>query len=157
VTREEMGTRYGTVVIRVLVNPEDSRDMEQVHALQDHIKVEQKSSGTYEVPNFDPLSQKKVRDALLVLGMTLPDTKRMSAAAARSTRFGTSPEVRCFGAAFRALYLNVASQRRRRRCLQPHGFSITPILSTTLRPKPTRRPVAVQFGGCHGNSRKRIA
>jgi hypothetical protein len=77
VTREEMGTRYGSVVIRILVNPEDPKDMKQVHALQDAIKVAQKSSGKYEVPNFDPVSQKQVRDALLVLGTTIPDTKRM--------------------------------------------------------------------------------
>src|SRR3979490_46042 len=49
VSREEMGTRYGSVVIRILANPEDPVDMKQVHALQDRIKVEQKSSGKYEV------------------------------------------------------------------------------------------------------------
>ena len=77
VSREEMSTRYGLVVIRILVDPEDPKDMKQVHGLQDTIKVEQKSSGKYEVPNFDPVSQKKVREALLVLGSTIPDTKRM--------------------------------------------------------------------------------
>jgi hypothetical protein len=77
VTREEIGTRYGSLGIRILVDPQDPKDMNQVHALQDAIKVEQKSSGKYEVPNFDPVSQKKVRDALLVLGSTIPDTKRM--------------------------------------------------------------------------------
>lgn len=29
------------------------------------------------IPNWDPVSQKKVRDALLVLASTLPDTNRM--------------------------------------------------------------------------------
>jgi hypothetical protein len=77
VTREEMGTRYGSVVIRIVVDPQDPQDMKQVHVLQDAIKVEQKTSGKYEVPNFDPVSQKKVRDALLVLGNTIHDTKRM--------------------------------------------------------------------------------
>src|SRR5260370_6150563 len=72
-----MGTRYGSVVIRILVDPQDPKDMNQVHALQDAIKVEQKGSGRYDVPNFDRVSQKKVRDALLVLGNTIPDTKRM--------------------------------------------------------------------------------
>ncbi|HXO92625.1 MAG TPA: DUF1254 domain-containing protein, partial [Candidatus Acidoferrum sp.] len=55
-TREEMGTRYGSLVIRILANPKDPEDMKQVHGLQDAIKVEQKSSGKYEVPNFDPVS-----------------------------------------------------------------------------------------------------
>jgi len=76
-TREEMGTRYGSLVIRILANPKDPEDMKQVHALQDAIKVEQKSSGKYEAPNFDPVSQQKVRDALLVLGTTILDNKRM--------------------------------------------------------------------------------
>src|SRR6266403_1137188 len=76
-TRQEMGTRYGSLVIRILANPKDPEDMKQVHALQDAIEVEQKSSGKYETPNFDPVSQKKVRDALLVLGTTILDNKRM--------------------------------------------------------------------------------
>jgi Protein of unknown function (DUF1254) len=84
ITREEMGTRYSSLVIRILANPKDPEDMKQVHALQDAIKVEQKNSGKYEAPNFDPVSQKKVRDALLVLGTTIPNTKRM---------FGTPTEV----------------------------------------------------------------
>ena len=76
-TREELGTRYGLLGIRILVNPQDPGDMKQVYALQDAIKVEQKSSRKFEVPNFDPISQKRVSDALLVLGTTIPDAKRM--------------------------------------------------------------------------------
>jgi hypothetical protein len=76
VTRKDMETRYGSVVIRILVDPQNSKDMKQVHALQDAMKVEQKSSGKYEVPNFDSVSEKKMRDALIVLGTTIPDTKR---------------------------------------------------------------------------------
>jgi len=45
--------------------------------LQDAIRVEQRSSGRLELPNWDLVSQKKVRDALLVLNETLTDTKRM--------------------------------------------------------------------------------
>jgi len=76
-TREKMGTRYGTLGIRILVDPADPEDMKQVHALQDAIKVEQKTPGEFEVPNWDPVSQNKVRDALIELGTTVPDTKRM--------------------------------------------------------------------------------
>jgi hypothetical protein len=76
-TRDEMGTRYGSLVIRILANPRDPDDMKQVHAWQDAIKVEQKSSGKFEAQNFDSESQKKVRDALLALGTTIRDNKRM--------------------------------------------------------------------------------
>ena len=45
--------------------------------MQDAITIEQKGPGRFEVPNFDHASQKKVRDALLMLAETVPDTKRM--------------------------------------------------------------------------------
>jgi hypothetical protein len=77
-TREKIGTRYVSLGVRILVDPNDPEDMKKVHALQDAIKVEQPGGpGRFEVPNWDQASQKKVRDALLVLGTTLPDTKRM--------------------------------------------------------------------------------
>ena len=54
----------------------DPKDVQQVHALQDAIKVEPaRQAGKFEVPNWDPASQKKVRDALLVLASTLPDQR----------------------------------------------------------------------------------
>ena len=62
----------------------DPKDVKQVHALQDAIKVIQKNPGKFEVPSWDQASQKKVRDALLVLASTLPDAKRM---------FGTKAQV----------------------------------------------------------------
>lgn len=72
-TKEEVGTRYVFVAIRTLVDPSDRQDLEQVHALQDAIKVNQAQTGEFVVPKWDPVSQKKVRDALLVLGATLPN------------------------------------------------------------------------------------
>ena len=82
-TRDAVGTRYAMVGIRILVDPADPKDLQQVHALQDAIKVEQKGGpGRFEVPNWDLVSQKKVREALLVLASTLPDTNRSLAPAA---------------------------------------------------------------------------
>lgn len=83
-TKAKIGTRYMVVAIRTLVNPADPKDVEQVHALQDAIKVSQKATGKFEPPNWDTASQKKVRDALLVLGSTLPDFKKA---------FGTKDQV----------------------------------------------------------------
>ena len=59
--------RHALIGIRTLVDPNDPKDLEQVHALQDSIRVEQKHSGEFEIPNWDQKSQKEIRDALLIL------------------------------------------------------------------------------------------
>jgi hypothetical protein len=77
-TKEKVGTRYLMLATRTFINPNDPSEPPKVHALQDSIKVEQPDGpGKAEFPNWDPVSQKKVRDALIVLAGTLPDTKRM--------------------------------------------------------------------------------
>jgi hypothetical protein len=83
-TRKDVGTRYMLVGVRTLVDPDDPADVKQVHALQDALKAEQKTPGKLEMPKWDPVSQKKVRDALIVLGTTLTDTSRA---------FGTKEQV----------------------------------------------------------------
>lgn len=75
-TRDSVGTRYAVVGIRTLVDPNSPDDVRQVHALQDAIQVTQKSPGQLELPNWDAASQKKVREAILVLASTVPDFKR---------------------------------------------------------------------------------
>lgn len=77
-TRKNIGTRYVVAAVRTLVDPVDTQDLAAAHALQDAIKVSQPGgSGTFVVPNWDAASQKKVRDALLALASTIPDTRRM--------------------------------------------------------------------------------
>lgn len=83
-TRENVGTRYLVAAIRTLVDPADPEDVKKVHVLQDAIKVSQKSPGKFEIPDWDAASQKKVRDALLVLASTIPDFKKA---------FGTKEQV----------------------------------------------------------------
>jgi hypothetical protein len=75
-SRAKYVTRYLMIGIRILVDPSKPGDLEEVHKLQDAIQVEQFELGKFEVPKWDAVSQKKVRDALLVLGSTLPDLKR---------------------------------------------------------------------------------
>ncbi|MFZ5672052.1 MAG: DUF1254 domain-containing protein [Pseudomonadota bacterium] len=84
IDKEKVGTRYAVVGIRTLVDPADPEDVKKVHALQDAIKVEQASVGSFEIPAWDQASQNKIRDALLVLGSTIPDFKKA---------FGTKAEV----------------------------------------------------------------
>ena len=72
-SREKTDTRYIDVIVRTLVNPTSPKDLEEVHALQDAIKVSQNSPGRFEVPNWDQASRKKVHDALLALSEAIPD------------------------------------------------------------------------------------
>lgn len=75
-TRDIIGTRYVCAAVRILVNPTDADDLPRVRALQDAIAVDQKTPGTLALPNWDAVSQTKVRDALLALNETLPDLRR---------------------------------------------------------------------------------
>src|SRR5262245_17061579 len=72
-------TRYLMMAVRILVDPSKPGDLEEVHKLQNSIRIVQHGAGPgkFEVPRWEPESQQKVRDALLMLGSTLPDSKRM--------------------------------------------------------------------------------
>ena len=83
-TKNKVGTRYVAVAIRTLVDPANEKDIGEVHALQDAITVSQKNPGQFEAPDWDQASQKKVRDALLVLATTIPDFRKA---------FGTKAQV----------------------------------------------------------------
>lgn len=84
IDKAKVGTRYVLVGIRTLVDPTNPEDVKKVHALQDAIKAKQAGAGNFEIPTWDQASQKKVRDALLALGSTIPDFKKA---------FGTKEEV----------------------------------------------------------------
>ena len=177
-TRKQIGTRYMIVGVRTLVDPNDPTDAKKVHALQDAIKVEQPGGpGKFEVPKWDPVSQKKVRDALIVLGTTLTDT---------SHAFGTKDEVdpiqRLISAATTwggnprkdAIYLNFTPPKNDGntvyklsvRDVPVHGFWSISLydgdgyytkndlnacsLNNITSKKNADGSVAIQFGGCDG-------
>lgn len=93
-TRDQIGTRYVATPVRILVDPNDPADVSAVHALQDAIAVQQASAGSFDVPSWDPVSQKTVRDALVTLATTLPDTRRTF-----GTKEDTDPVRHLIGAA----------------------------------------------------------
>ena len=50
-TKEEIGARYVIVAVRILVDPNDPKDVEAVHALQDAITIDQPGGpGTFHDP-----------------------------------------------------------------------------------------------------------
>ncbi len=83
-SKDKIGTRYVLLGVRTLADPNNPDDMKQAHALQDAIKVEQAGPGSFEAPKWDPVTQKRVREALLALAAGLPDTRKS---------FGTKAEV----------------------------------------------------------------
>lgn len=80
-SRDIVGTRYVLAAVRTLIDPNDPADLTAVHALQDAIEVTQPESGSFEIPDWDPVSQKTVRDALITLSTTLTDSARTFGAA----------------------------------------------------------------------------
>jgi len=63
-TRKEIGTRYVLFLIRTFVNPNSKEDLAAVHALQDELSVKQPRTGTFQIPDWDLASAKRIRDAL---------------------------------------------------------------------------------------------
>ena len=113
-TREEIGTRYILLGLRTFIDPNDPTDIKKVHALQDAVKIDQKSTGAFEVPNWDHDSQKAVRDALIKRAASLPDTRGMF-----GPRGKVDPELHLLGTATAwggngpqdALYLQVVPSK----------------------------------------------
>jgi hypothetical protein len=113
-TRNQVGTRYVALAVRILVDPGDPADIADVHALQEAFVIKKDKTGSFEVPKWDPLSQKAVRDALIALSNTLPDTRGTF-----GTKGDTDPVRHLIGAANAwggnpdrdALYLTVVPPR----------------------------------------------
>jgi hypothetical protein len=83
-TKDRLGTRYIMIAVRTLVNPNDPDDLRKARALQDAIVVGQSARGSLELPEWDKTSERRVREALLALGATVGDSRKM---------FGTRTEV----------------------------------------------------------------
>jgi hypothetical protein len=177
-TKEKIGTRYALIAIRILVDPANPRDIEQVNALQDALKVEQPGGpGRFEIPNWDPVTQKKVNDALAVLGETLPDWKRAAGRRGEvdpirhlivtATGWGLNPDED-------ALYLNVTPSKNdgvtvykltvkdvpvdgfwsislydAKGYFVPNKFNAYTLNNITAK-KSADGTVVIQFGGCDG-------
>jgi hypothetical protein len=179
-TRDRIGTRYVLLGVRMLVDANDPKDVEAVHALQDAIKVDQPGGpGKFETPNWDQASQKAVRDTLLKIASTLLDTKGMFGA-----RDAVDPAKRLVGAAAAwggnpekdALYLNVTPMRNDGKTIYKLNVKDVPVdgfwsisvydAKGRFEPNPLNAyslnnitakadedgSIAVQFGGCDGRS-----
>ncbi len=177
-TKENVGTRYVMIAVRTLVDPADPKDLQAVRALQDAIVVDQpEGPGTFEVPKWNRASQEKVRDALLILASTLPDSNGMFGA-----KGTVEPVRRLIGAASAwggnpakdALYLNITPPRNDGKTIYRLDVGDVPVdgfwsvsvynaqgyyqpnalnaytLNNISAQKGTDGSIAVQFGDCDG-------
>ncbi|HTS21830.1 MAG TPA: DUF1254 domain-containing protein [Casimicrobiaceae bacterium] len=176
-TRGNVGTRYVQVAVRTFVDPDDPRDVAQVCALQDAIKVNQKSPGKFEVPNWDEASLMKLREALLVLTSTISDSHGMFGA-----KSDVDPVRHLLGTAYgwggnpqkEALYLTVNPARNDGKTIYRLNVKDVPVdgfwsisvynakgffeanrynaysLNDVTAKKDADGSVSVQFGGCDG-------
>ncbi|GAO44058.1 DUF1214 domain-containing protein [Flavihumibacter petaseus] len=76
-TKDKVGTRYMMLAIRTFIDPNNEKDLDRVKALQAAIKIEQTNKGSFDIPNWDKDSQKKIHDSLVEVSKSLPDTKGM--------------------------------------------------------------------------------
>ena len=177
-TRAMIGTRYAIAVVRFLVDFSNKEEIQQVHALQDAIKFSQESPGTFEIPNWDQASLKKVQAALLQLGTTVSDTRRMFG----SDEHQVDPVKHLIGSAMLwggnpekdALYLPITPARNDGKTaykltvgdvpidgfwsltvynsegyLQPNKDNTYSVNSITAKKAPDGS-ITIQFGGCDG-------
>ncbi|WP_280339433.1 DUF1214 domain-containing protein [Nocardia neocaledoniensis] len=82
--RSEFGTDYLVIAARILFDPDDPRDLAEVHRLQDGLALDAGVQRDFEYPEYDRDSHRQVRDALLVLGRTMKGFTRS---------FGSAEEV----------------------------------------------------------------
>jgi hypothetical protein len=73
---ENVSTRYLMLVVRISVDPSDRGDLGRVHELQEGILVTRQGGGRFVIPNWDPVSQAKVRVALQLLANTVASDER---------------------------------------------------------------------------------
>lgn len=177
-TREIAGTRYAIAVVRFLVDFLNKEEIQQVHGLQDAVKFDQARAGTFEIPNWDEASLKNVKAALLQLGNTVSDTRRMFGA----NEHQVDPVRHLIGSAMLwggnpekdALYLPIAPARNDGSTsykltvrdipvdgfwsltvyngegyLQPNPYDAYAVNSITAK-KAADGSVTIQFGGCDG-------
>jgi hypothetical protein len=93
-TREQVGTDFAALLVRILVDPNDADDITAVNRLQDGLVLSGGGSGAFTLPDYDEPSQTETRDALLTLGRGVSTYDR-----AFGTRAAVDPVMHLLGAA----------------------------------------------------------
>jgi len=67
ITAEQFDTPFVAVAVRVLVDPNDPHDLDEVHRIQDGFHLTAGDSRPFVMPDYDPTSLDTTRQALLTL------------------------------------------------------------------------------------------
>lgn len=76
-TKQKVGTRYVFIAFRTFVDANSKTDIKAANKAQDAIKWQQKNVGKFEVPDWDEVTLKRLREAVNVLGQTTTDVGAM--------------------------------------------------------------------------------
>ena len=76
-TEENVGTRYVFLTLRTFMDPNDEKDMEAAHLLQDAVSIKQADIGEFEVPNWKKDEVEQMRDTINVVASTVTDSSKM--------------------------------------------------------------------------------
>lgn len=180
-TREDVGSRYVMVAIRIFVDPNDPTDVKLANTLQDAITASQPGGpGTFAIPDWDPVSQKRVREALIAVSDTLPDLRY----AAGPDRTAVDPVRRIAAAASGwglnpdrdAVYLNVFPEKNDAKTIYRLTVKDVPVdafwsvtvytadgyfspnernaysINSVTGKKGAEGAITLQFGGCSGET-----
>ena len=179
VSKSDAETRYVLIGVRTFVDPNDPKDVDAAHTLQDAIKVEQASTGSFEIPNWDSVSRDSVRAELLKRAARFTDSRGMF-----GPRGKVDPERHLIGAASGwggnfetdALYLTVVPPKNDGKTILRLTIKDVPVeafwsisvygpdgyfhkndqnsysINNITGKKAADGSVTIQFGGCDGSA-----
>jgi hypothetical protein len=98
-TRDKVGTCYLMLGLGTFVDPNDPKNVDKTHVLQDAVKVDQKSTGTFQAPKFEisPCRKYVISGARHSAGRPRPPLEkrrrrqRAKRGRARNERYGCIP------------------------------------------------------------------
>jgi Protein of unknown function (DUF1214) len=144
-----IGTRYAGVAVRVLVDPMAKDELQQIHSLQDAIKVTQQTPGTFHIPNWDEASRKKVQaSGARCLGVALPRRTR-SISPSRRRRMTGRPFIRLSAKDVPVDGFWSVTVYNTEGYIEPNKYEAYSVNNYTAVKGPDSS-VTVQFGGCDG-------